>query len=220
MLSSNDLKNNFQVETLNLAGVDLNEASNQFLDVLFDKFKQIKHLNISYTNIKIVWSLKWPRTIETIDLSFNSIKDDQFDCRQWSFEQLTNQELDIRFIYLNNNQLSNFKKIIENCAPILSKLSSLQIDLRFNLFNKIDSVHSALGQLSKCSKSLNKSSLLLFGNPFICDCEQNSWWSNIGPKINNNNNSNLFYFNNQFCVNIDDYETLNCHSSLELKVKF
>lgn len=73
----------YQLEYLNLAGVDLNSNIDQFLNRLFDKFKLIKHLNMSQSSIKSLWSLKWPNTIEIIDLSYNLIKNDQFDCRQF-----------------------------------------------------------------------------------------------------------------------------------------
>ena len=72
-----------QLEVINLNGVDLSSKTEQFLDLLFDKYKLLKHLNLSNSKIKTLWSLKWPNTIETIDLSFNYIKDDQFDCRQF-----------------------------------------------------------------------------------------------------------------------------------------
>lgn len=72
-----------QLEVINLNGVDLGSKTEQFLDLLFDKYKLLKHLNLSNSKIKTLWSLKWPNTIETIDLSFNYIKDDQFDCRQF-----------------------------------------------------------------------------------------------------------------------------------------
>ena len=76
-----DEENNFQLESLNLAETDLSSVDS-ILDALFDKYKLLKHLNMSHTKLKSIWSLKWPTTIETIDVSFNSIKDEQFDCRQ------------------------------------------------------------------------------------------------------------------------------------------
>ncbi len=131
---------------------------------------------------------------------------------------------------MNNNKLASFKKFIENCSPVLSKFSLLKIDLRYNSFTSIDSVYSSLSLIhkktsflslssisleKKCIHSANRSSLVLYGNPLVCDCETNNWWANIGlssfPK--------LFFVNNEFCLNIEDYDSLSC-SSLSIQVIF
>lgn len=120
--------------------------------------------------------------------------------------------------------MTSFKKFIENCSPILNKFTSLKIDIRSNKFTSIDLMYSSPNTLNnkkstfssskpelelKCKQSTNKSILLLNGNPLVCDCEANNWWSNMGLS----NDQNLFYVNNEFCLNIEDYKTLTCSST-------
>ena len=54
-----------------------------------------------------------------------------------------------------------------------------------------------------------RSSLLLNGNPLVCNCK-NDWWANMKTSYD----SSLFYVkNNEFCISIDDYESLSCRST-------
>ena len=204
-LSKQKYANNVQI--LNLAGIDLAYLNmEKFLNSLFDQYKNLRVLNMSLTRIKSVMSNKWPSKIEIIDLSFNLIKDTQFDCSQLSsIERL-------EFVYLNNNNLKSFKKFIESCSKgfgskIQNKSSGFTIDVRNNFFETLDSIQtSKSNQKSSNSQAESSLSLLLDGNQLVCNCE-NNWWSNIGSS----NTPNLFYAKD-LIVSINDYESLSCVS--------
>jgi hypothetical protein len=171
----------------------------------------------SLTRVKSVWTDKWPQTIRSIDFSFNMIKDgsSSFNCAQFmmSLESLES-------IRLNNNHLKSFKQFIDNCGSLLSNYhnnASMTIDLRNNFFESIDSVFTKIETKEYdvssdfCSKNeaSNSVNLLLQGNPLICDCDENTWWS----YINQIKPSNLFnVLNRQYCLRIGDYEQLSCES--------
>lgn len=112
---------------LNLAGIDLDRidlSTNSFLDKLFDTYNGLRVLNMSWTNVRSVKSYEWPRTIETIDLSFNRLE--SFDCRQFigaaaGYMHLNRGTSRLRNIHLNNNQMKHFAKFIESCSVILNK---------------------------------------------------------------------------------------------------
>lgn len=112
---------------LNLAGIDLGNndlSTNSFLDKVFEAYNGLRMLNMSWTNVRSVRSYEWPRTIETIDLSFNRL--DSFDCKQFvgaaaGYMHLNRKTNRLRNIYLNNNQMTHFAKFIESCSVILNK---------------------------------------------------------------------------------------------------
>jgi Leucine-rich repeat (LRR) protein len=291
---------NNSVEVLNLSGIDLTHLNvSRFFSSLFTKYKRLKVLNASSTRIKALWTNKWPSTIETIDLSFNLINEENFDCRQFvsrqtaaerdlmlpSFEEpslsspspslqpppppspmpTASYSSRLRKLFLNNNRFSNFKAFINSCSCLLNKLKdinrpsppyTLTIDLRHNLFESLDSISSSLEATSKrigtgagtgsgagncngcngaslthssmsatnrlslsidsneklnelCKYESNKSTLLLEGNPLICDCDKHNWWSNVGTNLYS---PSLFYANREYCLSIADYEKLSCSS--------
>ena len=124
--SSGKHKSN-NIESLNLAGIEMSDVNmNLFLDSLFDTYAALRVLNVSFTNMKHIESFKWPRSIEVVDLSFNLIE--QFDCKQFLYAStLTDDVLDnnnalkLRSLYLNHNRLSDFKRFIQSCSPILNR---------------------------------------------------------------------------------------------------
>jgi Leucine-rich repeat (LRR) protein len=202
---SNVYMNN--VEVLDMAGVDLTYANmNTFFNSLFDQFKMLKHVNVSLTRIKSMWSSKWPHQIELIDLSHNFI--DEFDCSQFaSIYNLTS-------VSLSNNRLSSFKKFLDSCSIILERNHSIKFDLSNNLFESIDSI-SSTAETQVCTSQSNLSSLILHGNPLVCDCEENTWWSHVDASA-----SGLFHVTDKtYCVKILEYEKLSCSSVSESKLE-
>jgi len=200
------------VEVLNLSGTSWHGLNmNTFLDLLFDGYRKLQVLNMSSSNIKSsVWSTKWPLTIQTIDLSHNLLKDKQFDCRQF----LSRDYKALKTILLNNNRLSNFGLFMENCMKFyetrhqsvlgLPTLNPLTIDLRFNSIKSLNSLNT--NNLQACAHQKNRNVLMLAGNPLVCDCELNNWWSMV-------HQTDLKVFqirSEQTCVEISDYEQLSC----------
>lgn len=209
--STNVIPNN--VEILDLAGIDLSHLNmNKFLDSLFENYKNLESLNLSSTRLKSsLWSSKWPLSIETIDLSENMLKDSQFDCLQ--FESISNG-LRLKLIDLRSNRLRHFHQFIDSCSNILNKFFrankqvELTVDLRHNQFESLNylSTHSNSNVSDLCKYEPNQSSLLLSGNPLVCDCDENVWWSSI------DDSSSLFYVKKEYCLHLKDYNELSCAS--------
>ena len=217
-INNEETNSNDKLENLNLSHIDLSSLNmNTFLDNLFDNFKWLKSLNLSTSNLKkTIWSVKWPKTIETIDLSNNLLKDGHFDCRQFMKTNVNSIMVNLKSIYLNNNRLSNFDKFITSCSSILNKLNhgvkfnSLTIDLRNNYFKSLESIKSTTNEKSidQCKYEPFKSSLILSGNPLICNCDLN-WWSSISSSYA----PNLFYVKDEYCLFIEDYDSMSCRSN-------
>jgi hypothetical protein len=202
------------VEILNLSGLSFHGLNmNTFLDLLFDSYKNLQILNISSSNIKSsVWSNKWPSTIQTIDLSHNLLKDKQFDCHQFLSHGHGYKHL--KTILLNNNRIEDFGFFIDTClkfyesrhqsVPDLQTFEPITIDLRFNNIKSLNSLST--DNLQSCTHQQNKNVLMLDGNPLVCDCELNNWWSNV-------HQTDLKVFqvkNHQTCLIISDYDQLSC----------
>ena len=156
-----------------MAGVDLTYANmNMFLNALFAQFSQLKHLNMSSTRIKSLWSTTWPSQIAHVDLSHNLI--DDLDCAQFYSAP------SLHTLSLSHNRLSSFSKFLNSCASILNQTRGITFDLSHNLFESIDAITTS--GVESCGQHLNITSLILHGNPLVCDCEENNWWSHIDAR--------------------------------------
>lgn len=206
---------NGHLEELSLAGVDLSQVNvNKFLDGLFQKYTRLKVLNMTSTRIKSLRTNKWPATIETIDLSDNQIT--QFECSQFLSANETIRAPKLKYLNLASNRLHNFKQFLLGCAPLLNK--SLTMDLTYNQFENLDSLSS--NETIMLVDEASVTSLLLDGNPLICDCEENNWWSRVDQT---SNWPTLFVVNGgggDFAkrVYVRDYERLKCASISKAKL--
>ena len=128
-----------KLENLNLAGVDLEEKTNFFLENLFVRYQNLKLLNISMSKISSVRTFTWPKSLEIIDLSLNQIE--SFDCEQFrdvptgsslsNSNLAVNKVINLRELYLHGNQLSSFEQFIKGCSNILKGFH----DVSFSIFS-------------------------------------------------------------------------------------
>lgn len=106
---------------------------------------------------------------------------------------------------------------MDSCSSLLNKsdkssgkLAELSIDLRNNLFENLNylSTDSNSSIADQCRLEPVLSNLFLSGNPLVCDCDENNWWSSIDSSYS----STVFYVKKSFCLQIKDYEELSCIS--------
>jgi hypothetical protein len=97
---------------------------------------------------------------------------------------------------------SSFSESIQDSTSNLVKFSNETVS-KLKDTNQIKSKNL----LDICKYEPNKSNILMYGNPLVCDCEHN-WWSNIDSSLT----PTLFYVNNTYCLHIEDFESLSCSS--------
>ncbi|RNA21092.1 toll [Brachionus plicatilis] len=189
--NSEEVVHENNVQTLILSGIDLSHLDlSIFLDNLFDKYKKLKSLNLSSAGIKsIVWSTKWPQTLQVLDLSNNFLKNSQFDCSQF---YLSHKKFNFSHIDLSANKFENFSHLIESCSTLFDQSS---VYLSFNNFESLSGLQS-----SNCTAS---SRLHVASNPLVCDCE-NLWWQKFSSA------GNFLY--QKICFQLADFTELMCHS--------
>lgn len=151
------------LEILNLAGIDLGYLNGpKFLDGLFDKYVKLRVLNLTSTRLKSILTQRWPATIEIVDLSWNFIRDGQFECGQLA------KVSKLRRVYLNNNRLKSFPLFLNSCSLLLDN-SAVTLDLKFNLFESLEGLTSSADASNAvaCPVRSNMTVLLLDGNPLV-----------------------------------------------------
>lgn len=197
------------IEVLNLHGTDLSSTmsgggrafnyKNKFMYKLFKNCARLKHLNMSSTRLKHVWSINWPTSLEVIDLSRNQIQ--EFDCRQLSVRNMSN----LNTIDLSFNHIRNFKQMVTNCAEFFKSTQlrniSLTVDLSRNMIESPELLNNT--SLLSCESRIN---LKLSDNPLVCDCESNTWWTGVVST------EAKFHINKEFCFNLIDFNELSCLS--------
>jgi Leucine-rich repeat (LRR) protein len=218
--SSNKMLSNVQV--LDLAGVDLGRSEHflKFFDKLFDHYTSLRMLNMSSTRLKQIWSVKWPTTLELIDLSRNQLQ--EFDCRQMTARFFAK----LKLIDLSANTMRSFRSFMTSCMPLFAKVFkisqqfaatstySFAVDLSGNLFESLDFLSSNFTTNEQnglsCEGQKSRLSLRVDNNPLVCDCETNGWWSAMSETATSNVTS--FHVRHDFCLSVVDFAGLSCAS--------
>ena len=175
-----------RLQHLSLAGLDMSNTSdlNEWINLL--KFNNvtstIKELNLSDCRLNTMTNefIDNFKNIEKIDLSHNYLT--RLDCTLGKR---------LKFINMNFNSISDLKRIF-NCIQ-----ESDIVDVRNNQISSLDSFDPVL------DSNNNYSQILLEGNPLVCDCEFNSWWTNTSQH-------HLFTFSKNMLVKVLDFENLSC----------